>query len=91
MAIGIDLNPFFNQYLRDTRIPTLEYFLKENALQFRWTNCVKGFNMPVRIFLNGDEKWLQPNTEWTIDSISIKNPQLKIDPNFYVGEFDISN
>jgi hypothetical protein len=47
--------------------------------------------MPVRIFLNGDEKWLQPNTEWTIDSISIKNPQLKIDPNFYVGEFDISN
>ena len=91
MAIGIDLNPFFNQYLRDTRIPTLEYFLKENALQFRWTNCVKGFNMPVRIFLNGDEKWLQPNTEWTTDSISIKNPQLKIDPNFYVGEFDISN
>jgi aminopeptidase N len=28
--VGIDLSSFFNQYLRDTRIPTLEYFLKKN-------------------------------------------------------------
>lgn len=89
-AVGMDLNPFFNQYLRDTRIPTLEYFFKDKKLGFRWTNCVAGFNMPLKITLNGVEKWLKPTTEWTSDSITGENPQLKIDANFYVAEFDIT-
>ena len=38
---GVDLTTVFNQYLRDTRIPTLEYFFKDNNLGFRWTNCVE--------------------------------------------------
>jgi aminopeptidase N len=90
VAIGMDLEPFFNQYLRDTRIPTLEYFFKDSTLGFRWTNCVKGFNMPVKIFLNGEEKWLKPNTDWASDTFTAEKPQLKIDPNFYVAEFDIT-
>jgi aminopeptidase N len=89
-AVGMDLEPFFNQYLRDTRIPTLEYFFKDSTLGFRWTNCVKGFNMPVKIFLNGEEKWLKPNTDWASDTFTAEKPQLKIDPNFYVAEFDIT-
>jgi aminopeptidase N len=90
VAIGMDLEPFFNQYLRDTRIPTLEYFFKDSTLGFRWTNCVKGFNMPVKIFLNGEEKWLKPNTDWASDTFTAEKPQLKIDPNFYVAEFEIT-
>ncbi|PKH68310.1 peptidase M1 [Flavobacterium sp. ALD4] len=90
VAVGMDLEPFFNQYLRDTRIPTLEYFFKDSTLGFRWTNCVNGFNMPVKIFLNGEEKWLKPNTDWASDTITAEKPQLKIDPNFYVAEFDIT-
>ncbi|MGE5420657.1 MAG: M1 family metallopeptidase, partial [Chloroflexota bacterium] len=43
---GLDLVPFFNQYLRDVRIPVLEYFVKGKQLTFRWGNCVRGFNMP---------------------------------------------
>ena len=31
--IGRDLNPFFNQYLRDTRIPVLEYKITEGKLK----------------------------------------------------------
>jgi hypothetical protein len=83
----MDLEPFFNQYLRDTRVPTLEYFFKDSTLGF--VDCVKGFNMPVKIFLNGEEKWLKPNTDWASDTITEK-PQLKIDANFYVAEFDIT-
>ncbi|SDW49010.1 M1 family metallopeptidase [Flavobacterium degerlachei] len=89
-AVGMDLTPFFNQYLRDTRIPTLEYFFKDNTLGFRWTNCVAGFNMPVKTTLNDKEKWLKPTTDWLTDSITVENPNLKIDVNFYVAEFDIT-
>jgi aminopeptidase N len=89
-AVGMDLTPFFNQYLRDTRIPTLEYFFKDNTLGFRWTNCVAGFNMPVKTTLNDKEKWLKPTTDWVTDSITVENPNLKIDVNFYVAEFDIT-
>lgn len=87
---GLDLQPFFDQYLRDTRIPTLEYFFKDNKMGFRWTNCAAGFNMPVKIFINGKEEWLKPTVEWASNPISVDNPKLKIDPNFYVAEFNIT-
>ncbi|SEA53653.1 Peptidase family M1 [Flavobacterium gillisiae] len=89
-SVGVDLSSVFNQYLRDTRIPTLEYFFKDKKLGFRWTNCVTGFNMQVKVTLNGEEKWLKPTTDWGTDSITVENPHLKIDVNFYVAEFDIT-
>ena len=83
-AIGLDLEPFFNQYLRDIRIPTFEYKLKDNTLSYRWTNCVPGFNIPVKVTLNGKEKWLKPQAEWTnLPQIS-KNLKVEVDKDFYV-------
>jgi aminopeptidase N len=90
-AIGIDLDTFFDQYLRDSRIPTLEYYFKGGTLGFRWTNCVTGFDMPLKIFLNGEEKWLKPSIIWSIKSTGLESPTLKIDSNFYVAQFDITN
>lgn len=81
---GIDLNSFFNQYLRDTRIPTLEYSFKNNQLEYRWTNCVSGFNMPVKVILNGEVQYLKPETNWSAAAIASQNNKLEIDPNFYV-------
>ncbi|CAM3051732.1 M1 family metallopeptidase [Flavobacterium frigoris] len=89
-SVGIDLSSVFNQYLRDTRIPTLEYFFKDKKLGFRWTNCVTGFNMPVKVTLSGEEKWIKPTTDWVTNAVTVENPQLKIDANFYVAEFDIT-
>ena len=88
--VGIDLNPFFNQYLRDTRIPTLEYFFKEGKLGYRWTNCVPGFNMPVKVTLDGTEKSLNPTTEWNRIEAKMETPKLEIDKDFYVTSFDIT-
>jgi aminopeptidase N len=82
--IGIDLNPVFNQYLRDIRIPTFEYYFENNKLAYRWINCVSGFNMPVKITINGVEKWLKPETDWKTETNSEENSKLIIDPNFYV-------
>jgi hypothetical protein len=83
-GVGIDLNPFFNQYLRDVRIPTLEYYFKDNKLAYRWTNCVSGFDMPVKVVLNGEEKWLNPKTDFSFLKHEKGKPNLVIEENFYV-------
>lgn len=51
-----DLSKIFDQYLRTTQIPTLEYYFAPDdkdksrmRLHFRWTDCIAGFNMPVRL------------------------------------------
>ncbi|MDI5950995.1 M1 family metallopeptidase [Flavobacterium yafengii] len=88
--VGIDLSTVFNQYLRDTRIPTLEYFFKDNQVGYRWTNCVSGFNMPVKVTLNGKEELLQPETEWKSVPVNSENSKLEIDKNFYVASFNIT-
>lgn len=88
--VGLDLATFFNQYLRDTRIPTLEYYFKDNSLTFRWTNCVANFNMPIKVTLNGTEKWLKPETNWKRESVTSENKELKIDTNFYVANINIT-
>ncbi|MFE3871663.1 M1 family metallopeptidase [Flavobacterium sp. ZS1P70] len=88
--VGIELNTFFNQYLRDTRIPTLEYFLKDNQLGYRWANCVPNFNMPVRVILNGKVELLKPETKWKAIPAKNENSKLEVDKNFYVAGFNIT-
>ena len=78
----IDLTEFFNQYLRDTRIPTLEYHIKEGKLNYRYIDIVEKFDMPIRIFIDKKAKWIQPNTNWQF--IDITSDQIIVDPNFYV-------
>ena len=39
----INFNKVFDQYLRTTQIPTLEYKLDGYKLQYRYTNCIKYF------------------------------------------------
>ena len=52
---GRNLQAFFDQYLRDTRIPVFEYFYKDGKLRYRWSNCVSDFDMPLKITLNEKE------------------------------------
>src|SRR5688572_8848077 len=46
---GKDLAKIFDQYLRTTGIPVLEYKIKGDNMSYRWTRCITGFNMPVRL------------------------------------------
>jgi Peptidase family M1 domain len=81
---GLDFTPVFDQYLRSTSIPVLEYRMEDNNLIYRWAECNPGFNMPVRVDLNG-EHWLKPTTEWKTERFVRGNkPTLLIDKNFYV-------
>jgi aminopeptidase N len=89
-AAGVDLSTVFNQYLRDTRVPTLEYYFKGNTLGFRWTNCVSDFNMPLKITVGGEQKWIKPQTTWEQQVFTGGSLELVIDKNFYVAGFDIT-
>ena len=61
---GLDLQPVFDQYLRTVSIPTLEYYFSGGRLHYRWINAVSGFNMPVKVRIDGEETWLEPRTTW---------------------------
>jgi len=82
--VGIDLNPFFNQYLRTTQIPTLEYSFTESTLKYRWTNTVPNFNMPIKVLINGSEVTLNPKSDWTELDSPFAIEKVEVDKNFYV-------
>jgi len=84
-----DLNHFFDQYLRDVRIPTLEYRFVNNQLAYRWGNSGRGFDMPVKVILNGNKTWLKPKTRWSFLE-NIKPGSLEINKDFYVAGFNIT-
>lgn len=88
--LGRDLTPFFDQYLRDTRIPTLEYAFRDGRLFYRWANAVQGFDMPVDVIINGEEKRLEPTR--SMQNLQIEASEtgtLLLDPNYYVGSFNL--
>ncbi|MEX0721987.1 MAG: M1 family metallopeptidase [Balneolaceae bacterium] len=88
--LGRNLGPVFDQYIRDIRVPTLEYYFREGQLGYRWGNAVEGFNLPVDVILNGEKIRLEPITEWQNMPIEeSENYDFKVDRDFYVGSFDL--
>jgi aminopeptidase N len=81
---GFNLEPFFNQYLRGIKIPTLEYKIENNTLEYRWTNVVSNFKMPLKTILNGKEKWIYPTENWNEIILNSNDHTFIIDENFYV-------
>ncbi|MDC1313200.1 M1 family metallopeptidase [Flavobacteriaceae bacterium] len=61
---GIHLTQFWEQYLRTTMIPNLQYTIKQNQLKYRYTDIIKGFDMPVQVKINGVLNWIQPTSAW---------------------------
>ncbi|GAB3692643.1 M1 family metallopeptidase [Spirosoma flavus] len=81
----LNLKPVFDQYLRDVRIPVLEYKLVSGGVQYRWANTVPGFDMPVKICFNetGPYQQIQPTAQWkTLTAKGVNT--VTVDPNYYV-------
>jgi len=87
---GLNLKTFFDQYLRDVRIPVFEYFIKGNDLNFRWNNCVQGFNMPLKIYVSGEEMTINPKTGYTTIKLDSENLTIKVDPGYYVSTLNLT-
>jgi aminopeptidase N len=82
---GKDLSAFFNQYLRTTKIPTLEYEYDGKKLKYRYKDVVEDFDMPIRVQIDGKNHWLSPNknSEWKTEKL--KGNTIVIDRNFYIN------
>ncbi len=64
---GINLSRLFDQYLRTTQIPVLEYKIEGKTVSYRWNNTVTGFNFPIKVSFGkpgNAEQWISPSTEW---------------------------
>ena len=80
----IDLKPFFDQYLRTIKIPTLEYKLEHNNVFYRWSNIVDGFSIPVKVLINSNSEWIKPTSRWKKLSSDINITSFSVDNNFYI-------
>jgi aminopeptidase N len=91
---GIDFSKVFDQYLRTTDIPTLEVSMVEKKakkghemlLQYRWTKCVPGFNLPLLVQLEpGKWTWIRPTTDRQSVGCKLASTEaFEVDKRFYV-------
>lgn len=78
---GLPLKKVFDQYLRDVKIPVLEWKVgKKNTLQYRFQNCQPDFTMPLDITLDDKPMRVQPTTQWQ----NLSGSKLVVDRNYYV-------
>lgn len=88
---SLDLKTFFDQYLRDTRIPTFEYALVKGIMKYRWTNAIQGFKMPLKVWIDGEENWLHPSARWQTLKEIHPNAKVEVDKDFYVASFELTS
>jgi len=88
---GMDLSKVFDEYLRTTKIPTLEYKLEGQKLSYRWTDVVPGFAMPVKVTTStGSFLWIRPTEKWKTMAVKLSRPEdFRVDENFYVNAKDL--
>ena len=70
---GYSLVPVFDQYLRNTTVPVLEYYVtvSKDRLVFRYTNAIPQFNLPLLVQTSSREfiKILPKTTDWQYISL----------------------
>ncbi|WP_299466351.1 M1 family metallopeptidase [uncultured Microscilla sp.] len=81
------LAKMFDQYLRTKQIPILEYKKDNGTLSYRWTNCVKGFDMPLKTTMGEKTVWLKPTQQWK--STKLKG-DFKVVRDFYIKTKEVN-
>ncbi len=83
---GHDFSTVFEQYLRTTRIPQVQWGVRRKHMWVRFSNCIPGFTMPVEFVVDGKAKRLAVTDSWLPLTPCSKRSVLAIDRNWYVGE-----
>lgn len=81
---GVDLSKLFDQYLRGTKIPKLNYRIDGAALEYFFADVVEGFSIPVKVLIDDQEVWLKPSAEPQTLTRSQEIKSFEVDRNFYI-------
>jgi aminopeptidase N len=65
---GISFQKTFDQYLRTTQVPQLEFYFGKGkkTIYYRWTNCISGFDLPLVI----NDKRINITTDWNSSKLT---------------------
>lgn len=80
---GINFAPMFNQYLRTTQIPRLQYKLSKKKLMYKYINCLPEFSMPVKVITDSTFV-ITPTTQWQTLPLDKAYKNISLDRNVYV-------
>lgn len=83
----VDFSSFFDQYLRTTQLPVLEYYFAKDLLYYRWTGTVDEFKIPVDISVIEESFRIIPQSKW--QSIKVKGDALTIQLNYYISSIKL--
>ncbi len=82
--LNMDLEGFFDQYLRAVEIPTLAYKIKRRKVVTKMTNVARNFKMPLTLKING---------EWVTETVGRKKTRWRMNdeietveenPDYYI-------
>ena len=87
---GFDFSTIFNQYLRTIQIPVLEYKIENKTVSYKYSNCIKGFNMPLLVsFASADKEpqLIKPTGQWQSLQLAdwYDGKTFSVDRNFYIN------
>jgi len=87
---GMNLTPIFNQYLRNTAIPTLElkFNVAEGTVAYRWKADEAGFAMPVRVGKAGNWQVIQATTDWQTMKTALTRDNFAVATDLYYVNVD---
>ncbi|MBX7055332.1 MAG: M1 family metallopeptidase [Pyrinomonadaceae bacterium] len=86
---GLDLSKVFDQYLRGTKIPLLQYKAEGDKLSFKYDRVIKGFAMPIRITVNGRESVIIPTDAMQTMSFPGGAAAVEVNRNYLVDVEEI--
>lgn len=82
---GLDLTVFWNQYLRTTMVPKVEYQVDGKMLKYRYVDILKDFNMPIIFNIDGKEEWVKPSSKWQTFESKNDIQEVFVKKDFYVN------
>ncbi len=83
--VPLDLDPVFDQYLRQVELPELEYRFIDNGLMLRWRAATETFRMPVELRINsGEYRRFTPTKNWLVLPWKESVQTLEVHPDYYI-------
>jgi aminopeptidase N len=87
---GLKLQPIFDQYLRTTMVPELQIKRNGANLEYRFSNILKAFELPVSIRVNKEQYVLKVNSSWQKFTLPDAKTNLILPSEFLISTKNIN-